>query len=183
VIHGASCPFVVSLTSLVSSETDEGRPALRQASKAWRLRWWGDIIGLTVGGRSCCLGKGYAITLANDDGRPVGHRTPRSPHDVSMTALARSGVSGLLLWRTRLATFLSCLLRRALPGASGVAEDRAVAASKLAYPTAFPADASFGVFLESLMGGIPFWSLIGISRVRPRDDRRRGEAAAAAALA
>ena len=82
-----------------------------EGTKEWRLGWWKNIVDYTVFGPYFWTGKGFGINLALEDG-PPGMSTDqialRSPHNGSMTVLARMGVPGLILW---VAINLSFVLR------------------------------------------------------------------------
>lgn len=144
----------------VFTETESGR---LEGTKEWRLNWWGDIIGYTIGGPHFWTGKGFGINLANSDGYQVTHDDSlRSPHNAHLTMLARAGVPGFVLWilvhLTWLVRMLKAYFRSLRRG------DRAwssVFLFLIAYWTAFMTNASFDVYLESPMGGVWFWALFG----------------------
>lgn len=138
-----------------------------EATKQWRLNWWRTILDYTFGGEYFWAGKGYGINLADDDGFQVRQdHSLRSPHNVFMTILARSGVPGLLLWILFLLGFGWMLIKRLLTRKQRVGPwDARYALWILAYWLAFLSNASFDVFLEGPMGGVWFWSLIGMSLV------------------
>jgi hypothetical protein len=148
--------FVDNFQSLVTN-TD----GILEGTKQWRLDWWGTIIDYTFGGEYRWAGKGYGINLAADDGF-LGKRGEllRSPHNISMTVLARSGVIGLSIWvvlllRLGWRTFWNSMLFTRN-------KDRRIDQWLLAFFIAFLTNASFDVFLEGPMGGIWFWSLVGL---------------------
>jgi O-antigen ligase len=133
-------------------------------TKSWRLAWWGTIIGYTIVGDYRWAGKGYGINLATDDGFQVtDDDSLRSPHNATMTILARSGVIGLLAWLSLLGTWSITLLRAMLRARQR--QDRqwsALFAFLLAYFLALFVNASFDVYLEGPVGGIWFWSVLGV---------------------
>lgn len=135
----------------------------RDGTRAWRLAWWGKIVGYTVTGEHFWTGKGFGINLADDDGFQV-HRdgSLRSPHNGHLTILARSGVPGLALWLLLQGGFALALLRACIR-ARRAGEDRwlRLFAWILAYWTGFMVNATFDVFLEGPQGGIWFWSIFG----------------------
>lgn len=148
----------------VQSVVGEGSPR-REGTERWRLRWWNKIVDYTFGGRYFWRGKGYGISLAVSDGFATEwEKIPnRSPHNVSMTFLARSGVPGLILWLAFLLSIGWLLLRRSWVKKQYHASlDTRYAVWLLAYFLAFLLNASVDVFLEGPMGGIWFWSLVGI---------------------
>ena len=132
-------------------------------TKEWRMEWWHDIVNYTVHGDYFWGGKGYGINLADDDGYQVGDKTLRSPHNVHMSFLARSGVVGTALWALLLATWAfgvgwgHLTARRA-----GDARWASLFLFLGCFWCAFVINASFDVFLEGPMGGIWFWTVYGI---------------------
>lgn len=135
-------------------------------TKTWRLLWWKKIVNYTVFGRYFWTGKGFGINLATVDGPSnlSGSETEklRSPHNGTMTVLARMGVPGLTLW---LAINLMFGYR------VFVAFIRAERARSrfwssfnlwiLCYWLSSLINSSFDVYLEGPAGGIWFWSIIG----------------------
>lgn len=145
------------------------------ATVEWRTQWWGDIIDYTVRGQYRWSGKGFGVNLADDDGYQVSEdRSLRSPHNGHMTILARTGLPGIALW---------VLLHSVFAGSMLIAHLRARARGHetwaridlwiLAFWTAFMVNASFDVFLEGPMGGIWFWSLMGLG-IAALEAQRRG---------
>jgi len=156
-----------SLASIVGRDSQaESGPDL-QSTKRWRLEWWQDIVSYTVGGPHFWAGKGYGVNLATDDGRGGAVTTLRSPHNATMTILARSGVPGLGLWLLFLAV-LAWSLVKTIVSAGASSADRRFAVWALAYLAAFLANSSFDVYLEGPMGGIWFWTLVGVCLIRIR---------------
>jgi O-antigen ligase len=150
--------------SLVGQSSDSARMGHLEETVQWRLSWWRTIVGYTFGGEHFWTGKGYGVNLADDDGFQVAYdRSVRSPHNVFMTILARSGVPGLLLWILFLLSY-GWMLVRVLLMRKHLADpwDARYALWLLAYWSAFLLNASFDVFLEGPMGGVWFWGLVGI---------------------
>ncbi len=154
--------LATSMVSIVSNGADASGAENLQVTKEWRLRWWRTIVSYTVNGRFFWLGKGYGINLAADDGFLVGDRSLRSPHNAFMTVLARSGVPGLVLFVAFLAVLSIWLLRVVVPTRGASRKDRAFAAWGLAYLAALLGNAFFDIYLEGPMGGIWFWTVIGL---------------------
>ncbi len=135
---------------------------LRVETISWRLGWWKEIVSYTVNGPYLWRGKGYGINLAVDDGIPADpDESLRSPHNVFMTILARSGAPGLLLWCTFLLSVAFLLLKNALNQTQS--KERAYAGWFLIYILANVVNGFVDVYLEGPMGGIWFWSLIGVA--------------------
>lgn len=148
----------------VQSIVGQGKGTL-EGTKQWRLSWWKTILDYTFGGEYFWVGKGYGINLADDDGFQVKRdHSLRSPHNVFVTILARSGVPGLVLWFLFLLSFGWMLMKTSLARKRRADPwDTRYALWLLAYWLAFLVNASFDVFLEGPMGGIWFWSLVGMS--------------------
>jgi len=145
---------------LTSAFVDTGQEHV-DATKEWRLRWWSDIVGYTIGGEFRWLGKGYGINLADDDGyQTEADGSLRSPHNAHMTVLARSGVVGATAWLAFLTSLLLPLARTAL-AIDG--ERRSYAILLIVYLVAALVNASFDVYLEGPQGGLWFWALAGAS--------------------
>lgn len=137
-------------------------------TREWRLNWWQKIVGYTFGGEYFWTGRGYGINLANEDGFQVDNEeeSVRNPHNGFMTILARSGVPGLTLWLLFLASFGLLLIKKASTKGGGHATwSSRYALWLLAYWLAFLFNASFDVFLEGPMGGVWFWSIVGMGLV------------------
>jgi hypothetical protein len=130
-------------------------------TRDWRLRWWGDIFDYTLNGEHF-FGKGYGINIADSDGYQVhsGNDNPplRSPHNVSMTFLARAGVIGFGLWILfLLATFRVGVTERKLQSLSSVRS-----LWLLAYALSLFTTATFDVFIEGPSGALWFWGVAGL---------------------
>jgi O-antigen ligase len=132
-----------------------------EETREWRLQWWRDIVDYTVYGRHFWTGKGYGINLTYDDGIESDPNVPsRSPHNVNMTVLARSGVPGFVLWVGVQGTFALALLGAFIRARRRHDQTRvALIAWVLAYWCAFLVNASFDVYLEGPQGGIWFWCI------------------------
>ena len=149
-------------------------------TKSWRLAWWGTIVGYTILGDNRWAGKGYGINLATDDGFQVtDDDSLRSPHNATMTILARSGVIGLMAWLALLGTWSLTLVRAMIDARRRQDQPwAALFAFLLAYLMALFINASFDVYLEGPVGGIWFWSIFGIGIGATLIYRRLGELSA-----
>lgn len=151
-------------------------------TKLWRLRWWEAIRNYTLHGPLFWTGQGFGMNLAEEDGFVVGLEhggaVVRSPHNASMTILARAGVPGLALWALLLAAWLGMM-------AMNILEARLAGEPRWAdwflflacYLAAAVIDASFDVALEGPMLGIWFWTIFGIGVGSSMVFRARGRAA------
>jgi hypothetical protein len=146
----------------IPTGTEINEPSiLRTETIGWRLDWWKKIVGYTVTGPFFWSGKGYGINLADDDGFQVmPDHSLRSPHNVFMTILARSGIPGLVLWCAFIMSVIYLLLKNALK--KDQSNKKVYAIWLLVYILASLFNGSFDVYLEGPMGGIWFWSLIGM---------------------
>lgn len=135
-----------------------------EGTKRWRLMWWGKIIDYTFCGEYFWTGKGFGINLADDDGFQVSKEgSLRSPHNSHLTVLARAGVPGFLIWT---AFFLLLGLRLWLSylrwRVRGFRLEAGLRLGVLSYLLAATINASFDPYLESPMGGVWFWTLVGL---------------------
>jgi O-antigen ligase len=155
------------------------------ATRAWRLAWWGEVVDDTLWGPYRWTGKGFGVNLADVDGFQVhADRSLRSPHNVTVTFLARGGVPGVLLWTAFGVGLLAALAaaararRREAAGGDPTAHAWAVLNATVGiYLVAFLVNASLDVYLEGPPGGIWFWSVVGVAlaalRLQATPDRRR----------
>lgn len=152
---------VNNVVSVVAGEKDD--PIL-EGTKTWRLRWWGKIVDYTVDGPYFWQGKGFGINLADEDGFQVNaDGSLRAPHSGHLELLARGGVPMFVLWLLVNAVFAATILRAALR-ARAASLDRWVRVTGwiFVYWLAALVNASFDVYLQGPMGGIWFWSVIGL---------------------
>jgi len=140
-----------NFTSVFSDSDEEGL----NDNKVWRLLWWSQIVDYTFNGPYFLTGKGLGMSLASDDDIITTDLDAelRSPHNFSLTILARYGVPIFLMW-----IFWLFLQFKRL---------KLVTLSKLqlvliSIQAAFLFNATFDVFLEGPMGAFPFWIFVGI---------------------
>ncbi len=147
-----------------------------ETTKTWRLAWWKRIIDDTAGGPLFWTGHGFGLNLADHYGFNVDEEgSLRSPHNGSMTVLARTGVPGLALWMLLHAWWV-VLMAQAWWRARIATRHTwsAVFAFGLCLWVALMVNASFEVYLEGPMGGIWLWTVVGaglaaiqVARQRP----------------
>jgi hypothetical protein len=150
-----------SLVSLVSDSEHSDF----EGTKEWRLKWWRAIGNYTFEGPYFWTGKGYGVNLAESDGFQVGTQEEplRSPHNSHLTFLARSGVPGLILWMMLQGAWAASILCSYLRARKLKLHDwSGLFGWLLTYWIAFIVAASFDVFLEGPMAGIPFWTVFGL---------------------
>lgn len=146
----------------IAGEADDGD---LEGTKQWRLNWWRKIWNYTVDGKYFWTGKGFGINLADADGfqGQQWEGKLRSPHNGHMTVLARTGVPGFLLWLAFLGTWLRSVVTSYFDSLrKHNVRWSALFFFLLASWVAFVINASFDVFLEGPMGGIWFWTIIGV---------------------
>jgi hypothetical protein len=162
---GNSAASASSVANLLGFEAEE-----RFGTFRWRVNWWKTIIGYTFHGTYFWGGKGYGINLAAADGFTVkSDNKLRSPHNATMTVLARSGAPGLLLWLILLAAIGFSMFRKVV-SKHHPAPYRELLLWMMVYWLAFLLNSSVDVFLEGPMGGIWFWSLTGMALVLLLDE-------------
>jgi hypothetical protein len=152
---------VENAVSVVAGRKDD--PVL-EGTKAWRLRWWTKIVDYTVDGPYFWYGKGFGVNLADADGFQVNaDGSLRAPHNGHLELLARGGVPMLALWILVQVAFGITMLRAALRAhAAGLDRLLKVTGWIIAYWLALLVNASFDVYLQGPMGGIWYWSIIGL---------------------
>jgi hypothetical protein len=131
-------------------------------TREWRLDWWREIVSYTFEGRYF-FGKGFGVNLASDDGFQVNEEESlRSPHNIHMTVLARTGVPGLFLWVGLNVGFaLMLLVGHVQARRAGQLRWAATCAWVLAYWAALIVNGSVDVYIEGPSGGIWYWAVIG----------------------
>lgn len=160
----------INYASIVTSLSDN--PGNTEGTKQWRLMWWKRIVNYTIFGDYFWSGKGYGVNLTTADGFRSESGLLRSPHNVHMTILARSGVIGLALWLLLQGVWFTQVLRRHIRAKRARhSQWAAMFLALAAYWVAFLVNASFDVFLEGPMGGVWFWVLFGfgVAAVRVYD--------------
>jgi hypothetical protein len=153
--------FLANVTSVLG-DSESGN---LDDTKEWRLEWWRTIVNYTIHGEYFWWGKGFGPNLSETDGFRVGTGTPalRSPHSVHMTFLARTGVSGLMLWLTMLAVWFATIFRNlSVARRNGETAWAGFFIFIACYVVAVLVDASFDVAIEGPMLRLWFWTLIGV---------------------
>jgi O-Antigen ligase len=152
--------LAINYASIVTNLSDN--PGNTEGTKQWRLMWWKRIVDYTIFGDYFWRGKGYGVNLTTADGFRSESGLLRSPHNVHMTILARSGVIGLALWLLLQGVWFTQVLRRHIRAKRARhSQWAAMFLALAAYWVAFLVNASFDVFLEGPMGGVWFWVLFG----------------------
>jgi len=162
----------------LGSIVGQGSAGNTEGTKQWRLQWWQNIINDTIFGPYFWKGKGFGLNLATDSGPHADAEDAklRSPHNASMTVLARMGVPGLFLWILLHGVFVFRVIR-AYRQASRMklAGWAALDLWVLCYWFSAFINMSFDVYVEGPMGGIWFWAMIGfgiaVIRLQERDVR------------
>jgi hypothetical protein len=152
--------FVTNISSIIGDTNNDGL----DSTKEWRVNWWRDIREYTLNGRYFWTGKGFGINLADDDGYQVlADGSLRSPHNVHMMILARSGVPGVALWGLAQLVF-GCGIAVAFFRSRREGRDRWARLFLFlgTYWLVLLINGSFDVFIEGPMGGIWFWTVFGV---------------------
>jgi len=123
-------------------------------NKLWRLAWWYKIVSDAQDPVIALKGVGPGPNLALLGEVAVEDDSLRSPHNVSLTILARFGIPLLMVWLG----WLYITVIRPLRSNRLSTFNRIVA---LVLVAAF-FNASFDVYLEGPMGAILFWTMVGI---------------------
>ena len=142
--------------------------ASEKGTKQFRLAWWTKIVDYTFFGPYFWTGKGFGVNLGADDGFQPADNTilVRAPHNSHLSALARMGVPGFVIWVLLQGAFAIGLLRSTLTHRRlGDRKVAAVGAWILVYWTAMMVNTSFDPYLEGPQGGIWFWTLFGLGLV------------------
>ena len=136
-----------------------------EGTKKWRENWWHIIIQDSFHGPNFWSGRGFGVNIAEEDGFSgnTEDRAPlRSPHNVFMTMLARTGVPGLVLWVLVLVSWFGMMMKAILNArARGHKEWSDLFLFIACYAAAFVINATFDVVLEGPVQGIWFWCLFG----------------------
>jgi hypothetical protein len=155
-------------------------------TETWRLDWWNIIMRDTLFGPHFWDGRGFGLNLAVADGFEDGSHPDlpvlRSPHNVNMTILARSGVPGLTLWLMFIVSWLYFVLQAMWTARQERRKEwAALFLFTACYAASFIINASFDVALEGPVQGIWFWSVIGfgigavfVFRCQPSEARGLG---------
>lgn len=169
-------------SSRANSIVDRGGE--RQGTVEWRLDWWGKIIGYTFQGEHFWMGKGFGADLAAEDGFLGSALGLRSPHNATMTALARMGVPGLAIWLAFHIGFGLTLLKAYLRAQrAGHQFWASIFVFVLIYWGAGMINGSFDVYWEGPQGAIWMWTMIGLGMAalevyrRERDSEETWDAA------
>jgi hypothetical protein len=135
-----------------------------EGTKEWRLRWWNQIVDYTINGEFLWTGKGFGINLADADGFQVAaDGSLRAPHNGHLELLARGGLPMLLLWLGLQVVYGVTLLRAALRArAAGMTLWVGIVGWITVYWLAGLVNASFDPYLQGPMGGIWFFSMMGL---------------------
>lgn len=144
----------LNFTSIFSTSEEGGL----NDNKIWRLLWWGQIIDYTFNGPYFIAGKGLGINLAEDDQILTTdiEGELRSPHNYSLSILARYGVFIFCIWMYWIYQQIKKIKTPYISKLQLVF---------ICIQIAFLFNANFDVFLEGPMGAFPFWVFVGIDLI------------------
>jgi O-antigen ligase len=157
---------VESMIDISGSGNYRGRVGDYSATNnQFRTVWWSSVFDETMRkGPLFGLGFGYDLAagfIKNYYGNLLLSFDTRSPHSIWLTVLGRMGIIGFLSF----SLIVMFTIREALAATKRVARRKADP-STLAFWTGaiiFLGSASFGVVLEGPMGGILFWTFLGLA--------------------
>jgi len=158
---------------VVSSSTEGLEDASRSVAAAnratlsstvqWRLAWWRRIAAKAATADQWYRGRGFGLNLADDDGFQVTRDgSLRSPHNIHLTYLARTGFPGLGLWLALQGAWL-ITMARGWWQARRRGQDAWTGwfAALIGFWLAMQFNASLDVYLEGPVGAIWFWTIFG----------------------
>ena len=173
-VIGRLADKVTSITDV--SESGQYRGSTGQSAAAnnqYRLYWWRSVFNETMD-KSPWFGLGFGYDLTKGFLRsyfgPNREMGARSPHSIWFTMLGRLGAVGVLSFGAIAFLLLRNAIRAARRVRHGHAE-RATLAHWCAIVVLLVA-ASFGVVLEGPMGGILFWSILGLAASQTESERK-----------
>ncbi len=155
-----------SMTDISGSHSYHGEVGdYSSANNQFRMVWWQSVFDETMRkGPIFGLGFGYDLAasfIKNYYSNLYENFEARSPHSIWLTMLGRMGLMGLIVFTV----IVFLIIRDAFRAARKVAHGEAPPNS-LAFWTGaliILGSASFGVVLEGPMGGILFWSFVGLA--------------------
>jgi len=175
---------LVSMVDVSGTGTYRNRESLDVGdNNRFRLVWWRNVAEETLRDGPV-LGLGFGHDLASGfihEYYPVmdAEFTTRSPHNVLVTILGRTGLVGLAVFLGWMAVLAQATLREARLWRTDAA--RGETATLYAASWVVLVSACFGVVLEGPMGAIPFWIIVGWAHGRrQRLDAEAREVAASA---
>lgn len=145
-----------NVTSIVNKDSRKVSKTLND-NIVWRLNWWGKIIDYTFAGPYFLQGKGLGVNLSVSDDISGPDDSLRSPHNYSMTLLARYGVPFFIAW----IFFLGCILQ---PLFTKHYNEETLLYSALLFSLFL--NASFDVSFEGPVMATPFWIFVGILLIK-----------------
>jgi hypothetical protein len=156
---------LVSMTDVTGTYNYRGAAGEHKANNnQFRLVWWKSVANETME-NAPWFGLGFGYDLAKQFlrtywGGSGGDPNVRSPHSIWVTMLGRMGIVGLLGFIV--VAFL--IGREAVRAARAVAQRRTTEGTLAHWCAAMTllGAATFGVVLEGPMGGILFWTFVGL---------------------
>jgi O-antigen ligase len=166
----SSQQLLLNISSIVRGSEAPGELA---GTVYWRVMFWTTILQNI---KQHWLGVGFGPVLAYVYDFPYIRESPdvpilRNAHNSHLTILARMGILGFLLWLVMLFLYFKGLYR--IKNSPLSPKLRGTAGWLIGYSSASVINAIFDPSLESPMGGILFWSLIGLGVALSRLSTKR----------
>lgn len=165
-----------SMTDISGSHSYHGEVGdYSSANNQFRMVWWQSVFDDTMRkGPILGLGFGYDLSasfLRTYYANQQAQWDVRSPHSIWLTILGRMGFMGLIVFTV----VIFLVIRDAFRAARKVARGKASPNSLAFWAGALIilGSASFGVVLEGPMGGILFWSFLGLAASQQSESQRK----------
>lgn len=160
---GRQVSFEQVISNTISIFGDSESASNIEATEAFRLFWWADILIQSWDQRAVFYGHGYGLNLADYYGYQVERSgLLRSPHNFLMTLVARSG----WLITLSLSLFVALVILMGL-NMKGIYASIAVIIAMMFV------NGLFDVYLEGPMGAFPFWFFVGIILSKAKDRSKK----------
>lgn len=159
---GRAISFAQISENLISIFTDSDDASSNvENTELFRLIWWAAIIDDAFSGGNLTYGFGYGLNLAKQYGfQKPGEESLRSPHNIVLNILARSGI----LITTFLLVYLSVIIVKGFYLEKKYRILNVLVVLMIVHGL-------FDVYLEGPMGAFPFWVFIGILFSKFKDVR------------
>ena len=145
--------IINNINSFISSSSEFKFNNTLNNNIIWRFAWWSNIIENSINEKMILIGVGSGADLIKDAGVLVEDTNLRAPHSIHFNILARYGILFFFVWIAWIFLTLRPLFLKKLDGDNFLLT---------LFLLAFLINASFDVYLEGPMGGLPFWVWVGL---------------------